>query len=341
GTYTLEVLLTPGHTRDHTSFLLKKNGMKPIVFAGDALTGAGHIPTPFTTDWDHWTDAGLTPAAQSVRRIIDTKPRLVLPARGPGLQEKTSSEVMTKLAANLTEAAFLRSFDRYTRRLGELPKYDFLVPKEQVASGGDKPWSRVSPHLWVTGNTYVVVHPETQACLVVDPWGQQSIDQLAKLRAEKKLGPIERVLITHAHFDHFDGVYLLPNRPQYHLSTLDQVAGPLKDPRRFRAPFLDSRPIRFDQEYTDGARFDWGGQTWTMRHQPGQTVYTASFQTTIDSKRVLFTADNFFHHEQFSGTGGWMGLNRSFPGAYAESAQAVLDAKPDWILAEHGGPFEF
>ncbi|MGL4424031.1 MAG: MBL fold metallo-hydrolase, partial [Gemmataceae bacterium] len=219
--------------------------------------------------------------------------------------------------------------------------YDFLVPKEQVASGGDKPWSRVSPHLWVTGNTYVVVHPDTQACLVVDPWGQQSIDQLAKLRAEKKLGPIERVLITHAHFDHFDGVYLLPNRPQYHLSTLDQVAGPLKDPRRFRAPFLDSRPIRFDLEYTDGARFDWGGQTWTVRHQPGQTVYTASFQTTIDSKRVLFTADNFFHHEQFSGTGGWMGLNRSFPGAYAESAQAVLDAKPDWILAEHGGPFEF
>jgi hypothetical protein len=43
----------------------------------------------------------------------------------------------------------------------------------------------------------------------------------------------------------------------------------------------------------------------------------------------------------FSGSGGWMGLNRSFPPLYAASAQKVLDAAPDWVLAEHGGPFEF
>jgi hypothetical protein len=36
-----------------------------------------------------------------------------------------------------------------------------------------------------------------------------------------------------------------------------------------------------------------------------------------------------------------MGLNRSWPLPYAESAQKVLDAAPEWVLAEHGGPFEF
>jgi hypothetical protein len=36
-----------------------------------------------------------------------------------------------------------------------------------------------------------------------------------------------------------------------------------------------------------------------------------------------------------------MGLNRSFPIPYAESAQKVLHAAPDRVLAEHGGPFEF
>src|SRR5262249_26459547 len=55
----------------------------------------------------------------------------------------------------------------------------------------------------------------------------------------------------------------------------------------------------------------------------------------------FFTADNFFHQDMFSGSGGWMGLNRSFPLPYAASAQKVLDARPDWVLAEHGGPFEF
>jgi hypothetical protein len=36
-----------------------------------------------------------------------------------------------------------------------------------------------------------------------------------------------------------------------------------------------------------------------------------------------------------------MGLNRSFPPLYAASARKVLDAAPDWVLAEHGGAFEF
>jgi hypothetical protein len=64
-------------------------------------------------------------------------------------------------------------------------------------------------------------------------------------------------------------------------------------------------------------------------------------EAVIDGKRCYFTADNFFHQDQFSGTGGWMGLNRSYPLPYAASAQRVLDAAPDWVLAEHGGPFEF
>jgi len=64
-------------------------------------------------------------------------------------------------------------------------------------------------------------------------------------------------------------------------------------------------------------------------------------ETTIDGKHCLFTADNFFHQDQFSGTGGWMGLNRSHPLLYAKSAQKVLDIAPEWVLAEHGGAFEF
>src|SRR5581483_4191939 len=73
----------------------------------------------------------------------------------------------------------------------------------------------------------------------------------------------------------------------------------------------------------------------------GQTEYTMGWETEIDGKRCFFTADNFYHQDQFSGSGGWMGLNRSFPGPYARSAQKVLDAAPDWVLAEHGGPMEF
>src|SRR5439155_943996 len=69
--------------------------------------------------------------------------------------------------------------------------------------------------------------------------------------------------------------------------------------------------------------------------------FTMGVITKIDGKKCFFTADNFFHQDMFSGSGGWMGLNRSWPLPYAASAQKVLDAAPDWVLAEHGGPFEF
>jgi hypothetical protein len=62
---------------------------------------------------------------------------------------------------------------------------------------------------------------------------------------------------------------------------------------------------------------------------------------SIDNRRCLFTADNFFHQDQFSGSGGWMGLNRSYPAAYGESARMVLNLNPQRILAEHGGPYVY
>ena len=35
-----------------------------------------------------------------------------------------------------------------------------------------------------------------------------------------------------------------------------------------------------------------------------------------------------------------MGMNRSFPQS-SRRARRVLDIAPEWVLAEHGGPFEF
>ena len=55
---------------------------KLVLLAGDALAGPGTIWYPYTTDWDHWTDAGLKPAAGSLRQLAALKPDLLLPAHG-------------------------------------------------------------------------------------------------------------------------------------------------------------------------------------------------------------------------------------------------------------------
>jgi glyoxylase-like metal-dependent hydrolase (beta-lactamase superfamily II) len=338
--WTIQVVATPGHSADHVAYAARrKEAEPPIVFCGDAFTAPGKLWSPYTTDWDHWTDLGLKPTGQSLRKLAALKPALLCPAHGPTRKEGCE-ETLLQTAKGVEEAGFLKSFERFTKeRLGKAPAYAYLA-KEQAMTNGSLPWSQLSPHLYVTGNTFVLVSKDN-ACLVVDPWGKRSVDQVMKLRADKRLGAVEVVMFSHAHYDHYDGVYDLPGREGYQVWSLDLVADPLERPLYYRAPFLDHRPIKFDKRPRDRESLAWREYRFKFHHFPGQSWFTMAVETAIDGKRCLFTADNFFHQDMFSGSGGWMGLNRSWPSTYASSAQKVLDLKPEWVLAEHGGPFEF
>lgn len=344
GVWSITPVASPGHSRDHFCFLVEPGGDVKgprYLFAGDALHSRGKLWTPYTTDWDHWTDVGLKPTAESLRALAKLNPTAILPAHGPSITENTA-KALTDTAEAVEEAAFMKSFERYTKqRLKDEPNYAFLVTKEMVASAGDKPWEKVADRLWITGNTYVLQSKNGPGIFVLDPWGERSAKQVAKLQEDEKLGAVELVAFSHAHYDHFDGIHVLGGRDKCEIWSLDLVAAPLKDPNRFRAPFLDPRPIKFTKEPKDGETATWGGYTFKFHHLPGQSYFTSAIETTIDGKRCLFTADNFFHQDQFSGTGGWMGLNRSYPSVYGTSAQKVLDIAPERVLAEHGGPYNF
>lgn len=324
----IRVLATPGHSPDHTAYVVGNQ-----AFVGDAVTAEGKLWTPFTTDWDHWTDAGLKPAAASVRKLngLTCHPARWLVVARP---------VAAPSGDDIERAGLHKSYEWHLNQYSKPQAYDFLVPKEQVGSNGSKPWAKVSDSLWITGNTYVL-KAATGEVMVLDPWGETGVDQVAKLRHAEKLGPVELVMFSHAHFDHFDGVYTLPDPKQYKVWALDLVARPLEAPFRYRAPFLDARPVAFSNTFQDGETATWRGYRFKFHHLPGQSYFTAGIETTIDGKRCLFTADNWFHHTQYSGSGGWMGLNRSSPAWYGSSANKVMKMAPEWVLAEHGGPFAF
>jgi glyoxylase-like metal-dependent hydrolase (beta-lactamase superfamily II) len=340
----IKAVATPGHSFDHFSYFVALEGGRRVVFAGDALAGAGKLWSPYTTDWDHWTDAGLQPTAASLRKLAALKPQLVLPAHGEPIGREVKSRdavrALETTAKDVDEAAFLKSYDRYTReRRKDPPKYAFLA-KSQAGSNGSKPWSKLSAHLWFTGNTYVLVSKDGPL-LVMDPWTPHSEKQIEKLIKDEKLGRPEVFLCSHAHYDHYDGAYhfLAKDKPQ--VWTLDRVAPPVADPLRLRAPFIDARPLKFTKTPKEGETLKWREYAFKFHFLPGQSLYTMGVETTIDGKRCLFTGDNFFHHELYSGTGGWMGLNRSGPGTYEQSAKKVLGLAPDWVLAEHGSAMEF
>jgi glyoxylase-like metal-dependent hydrolase (beta-lactamase superfamily II) len=337
--WKIEIIDTPGHALAHVAIAAQKGKGPRLVFCGGAFASAGKLWAPYTTDWDHWTDAGLKPAAQSLRKLIAARADILCPAHGPVVAKNIDAALKQTLAAAL-EVGFLKSFERFTKeRLGNAPQYAFLA-REQAMTNGSKPWTRVSDHIWLTGNTYVLTSKDN-VCLMIDPWDKRSADQFAKLQADQKVGPLEVVMFSHAHFDHYDGVHYLPDRAKFEVWSLDAVAKPIAEPFLLRAPFLDARTVKFDKRPKDGDTLTWREYRFRFSHLPGQSEYTMGVETTIDGKRCYFTADNFFHQDMFSGSGGWMGLNRSFPPLYAASAKKVLDAAPEWVLAEHGGPFEF
>jgi glyoxylase-like metal-dependent hydrolase (beta-lactamase superfamily II) len=337
--WKIRVLDTPGHALAHIALVGQRDGGPRVGFCGGAWAAAGKLWAPYTTDWDHWTDAGLKPAAASLKALADAGPDVLCPSYGPVVRDSVAT-ALAKTRANVEEVGFLKSFERFTKqRLGNAPTYRFLA-REQAESDGSRPWSRVSEHLWLTGNTYVLVSRDN-ACLMFDPWAKRSADQFAKLQTDEKLGPLEVVMFSHAHYDHYDGVFDLPGRERFEVWSLDSVAGPIAEPMRLRAPFLDARPVKFDRRPRDGETISWREYRFRFHFFPGQSQFTSAVETTLDGKRCLFTADNFFHQDMFSGSGGWMGLNRSFPPRYAASARKVLELAPEWVLAEHGGPFEF
>jgi glyoxylase-like metal-dependent hydrolase (beta-lactamase superfamily II) len=339
GPWSLEWLDVPGHARSQLALIAKRNNGKAIAFVGGAMASPGKIFAPYTTDWDHWTDAGLAPAAKSLDALAAVKVDIVCPAYGPPIVTDVSAS-LRRTADALREAGFLKSFERYTKtRLGNAPQYAFLA-KEQAESNGSKPWTRVSEHLYLTGNTYVLVSKDGP-CLMVDPWAPRSSGQWQTLQREKNIGPLEVVWFSHAHYDHYDGVYDLPNPEKFEAWTLDLVAPPLEEPFRWRAPFLDPRPVKIHRKPKPGDTLTWREYRFKFHHLPGQSLYTMGVETVIDGKKCFFTGDNYYHQDMFAGTGGWMGLNRAFPPYYAASAKTVLDAAPDWVLAEHGGPFAF
>jgi glyoxylase-like metal-dependent hydrolase (beta-lactamase superfamily II) len=340
--WSVQVIAAPGTSADHVAYAARKGKDGPLhLFCGDAMASPGKLWAPYTTDWDHWTDLGLKPAHETLRKLAALRPAKVLPTHGAVI-EKDAVAALTRTADAVREVGFLKSFERFTKdRLKDAPKYAFLV-REQAESNGSKPWSRISEHLFLTGNTYVLVSKdEGHPFLVVDPWDPHSAKQIPKLKDDHKLGSLEVVLCSHAHYDHYDGIYTILERDKPQFWTLDLVATPLTDPALLRAPFLDARPVKIDRKARDGETLTWREYRLRFCHLPGQTLFTMGVQTEIDGKRCFFTADNFFHQDQFSGSGGWMGLNRSWPPGYAASARKVLDAKPEWVLAEHGGAFEF
>ena len=314
-----------------------------VAFCGDALAAAGTVWAPFTLDWHHVNSDGQQAAADSLRRLATTRPTVLCPEHGEAIFTNTVA-ALTLTAERLERLVVLKSFERFTKEtVGQPPAYSFLAI-DQVASpnpqGNPQPWTRLLPHLYLTGNTYALASRDGPV-LLVDAYSLNLTQRVAELRRDFGLGPVEVVTVSHAHNDHYTGIFALAERERFAVWTLDRIADVISDPWRFRAPYVDARPVSVARRLADGEEVAWREYRLRAVHHPGQTIFGMGLEVTVDGKRCVFTGDNFYHAGQYTGSGGWSALNRGLPRGYERTARRILEARPDWILAEHGGAFAF
>src|SRR5262245_35350199 len=92
--WTLQIVDTPGHARAHVAIVAQKKEGPRLVFCGGSFAAPGKLWAPYTTDWDHWTDLGLKPTGESLRKLAGLKPDVVCPAHGPVVAKNAEAALL-------------------------------------------------------------------------------------------------------------------------------------------------------------------------------------------------------------------------------------------------------
>jgi len=344
GKWSVTAFKAAGHSPDHTAYLAQHDDRPGrAVFCGDAFSHAGKLHAPFTTEWHHQQPDGLSAAAESLRRIAAIEPSLLCPEHGEPVTDGIDA-ALARTAQAVRRAAVAKGYDTYLEASGRTPPEPKFLADIHVgganADGNSLDFTKLSPHLYLCGNTYAIASRDGP-CLLVDPYHRRLQDEIAWLRRDHGVGPVEAMTISHAHNDHYTGVFYFARDKNPPVWALDRIADVVANPDHVRAPYVDPRPVKIARRLIDGEEVAWREYRLKFHHLPGQTEFAMGLELKIDGRKVLFTGDNFYRHDQYSGSGGWSGHNRGLPAGYIRSLKKIIEMKPDWILAEHGGAMEY
>lgn len=132
---------------------------------------------------------------------------------------------------------------------------------------------------------------QTKSAAVIDP-ALGSTDMLIKT-AEKHQFRIEKILLTHSHFDHIAEVYELKKRTgaKIFIHTLD--APNLIDPGSDGIPLMfPVQGVSPDVRLEDGQKIEVGNLSVQVMHTPGHSPGSVCYY--IASENTLFSGDTFF-----------------------------------------------
>lgn len=158
-------------------------------------------------------------------------------------------------------------------------------------------------------NCYVIIDEKTSHAVVIDPADE---DNDLKHLVENPDIHVDKILLTHGHFDHIGGVNLIQQATgaELWIHSLDEKM--LRDPSKNMSSFFEKGIVCVEpsHHFDDQTVLKCGSLQIKVIHTPGHTRGSSCFQ--IDS--VLFSGDTLFQ----------MGVGRTdFPDS---STQKLLES---------------
>jgi len=301
----IEVIDTPGYTRQALSYLIEIDGIK-YAFVGDIIYGNGKLFDLYSlqdavaeakiSGYHGWAGR-MSTLIDSLRKVAARKPDILVPARGPVIRnpgeainlliERLQAVYEHYLSISAGKWYFRDNYDILARRvLGDNPKVNWMPWAEVIK---DKPPEWIIP----IGNSRLIISKDRRG-FFLDCGGRRIVDEVIKLREAGKLTGLEGLFITHYHDDHTDNVAACLaefNCPVYATGPLVDI---LEHPGDYRLPCLTPNPIANIKVMPEAHKMRWKEFTFTFYDFPGQTIYHDALLAEKDNaEKIFFIGDSF------------------------------------------------
>ncbi len=301
----IEVIDTPGYTRQALSYFIEIDGIK-YAFVGDIIYGNGKlfdlyslqdaVPEAKIGGYHGWAGR-MGILIDSLRKVAGKEPDIIIPARGPVIRnpseainlliERLHAVYENYLSISAGRWYFRDNYDILARRvLGQNPKVNWMPWAEVIK---DKPPEWIIP----ISNSRLIIS-EDRSGFLVDCGSRRIVDEVVKLKQAGKLTGLEGLFITHYHDDHTDNVAACLaefNCPVYATGPCVDI---LEHPGDYRLPCLTPNPIVNIEVMPEAHKMRWKEFTFTFHDFPGQTIYHDALLVEKDNaEKIFFIGDSF------------------------------------------------
>ena len=302
---TVSAVDTPGYTRGSVSYFVSVDNLK-YGFVGDIIFGDGQIFDLYSLQ-DAVTEAKiggyhgyagrLGELIKSLRKVLDQRPDILVPSRGPVIKNpKQSIELLIQrlqaayanyLSINAGHWYFKERYETLAARVLDLSVSVEWMPYATVIEKQPPDWV-VPIH-----NSRLVLSDD-HCGFLIDCGSKAIIDEIVKLKESGRLSHLDGVFITHYHDDHTDKVSELVRQFSCPVYATYQSSDILENPGAYRLPCLTANSIADVCAVSDGYKMRWKEFNLTSYYFPGQTLYHDALLVEKDAGgKILFLGDSF------------------------------------------------